>query len=356
MIYSAVFIFLIAARFALNGQATLQRQLYPIALCGLFVFTAFRLEVGCDWYGYYQHFMAQLDLNAQDALTRREPLWWLLVQSVGQMNLSYPWLNVAAAGIFFAGIDRLARQQPDPLAFLIFVYPVLILNMPMSGIRQAAAVGVLCFAFDAFIKGKPLRYLILVLVSGGFHASGMAFLLLLPLVGDTRPRARLAATFMLALPGVVFLGMGESAQLAIARYVNTGVDANGAQFRAGMLFLSTLLYFAVLQKPWRFQFSQDHKLATIGASMMLACLPLVLLSSVIADRFGYYLIPLQALIFARIPYLNIGLQRSVLAPAPYLALTALLVTWSVSSEHFHYCYLPYGNWLTGIPEFYQTPL
>ena len=48
---------------------------------------------------------------------------------------------------------------------------------------------------------------------------------------------------------------------------------------------------------WRRQFPYDYKLAMLGSWMMLT-LFFIFVSSVI-DRFGYYLIPIQAMIFAK---------------------------------------------------------
>ena len=355
MIYTALFLTLVALRFALAQQPKLRDQVYPAVMVALFIFVAFRLDVGCDWNGYHRHFMIQLDLELGDALARREPLWWALVQMVGKIGLGYPWLNVASAALFFAGVRALARRQPDRLGVLILLFPVLIINMPMSGIRQAAAIGVLCFAFVAFQKGRTAHYAVLTLLAAGFHSSAAAFLLLVPLVGHGRPKARILAALLLAGPGLLLLASGESAQLAVARYVNTGVDAQGAIYRAGMLFLSAVLFLTLLRGPWQARYPADLRLVTLGAVMMLATVPLVFVSTVIADRLGYYLVPLQAVVFARIPYLALGRSSAVLAALPYLALLLVLAVWSIYSGHFHYCYLPYDTWLTGLPDLYQSP-
>jgi hypothetical protein len=98
-------------------------------------------------------------------------------------------------------------------------------------------------------------------------------------------------------------------------------------------------------------------LAHIGALMMLAMPALVLVSSVIGDRLGYYLIPLEALIFARLPWLPLPSMRQVHGVAPYVALIVFFEVWTVLSRHFQQCYLPYGSWITGMPpEAYVSPL
>lgn len=355
MIYVALFLALILLRLVLARQPRLRDQTYPIILAALFLFVAFRLEVGCDWNGYYRHFLMQLDLDLADALAQREPLWWALVQGVGAVGLGYPWLNVAAAVIFFAGVHMLARQQVDRLGFLILLYPVLILNMPMSGIRQAAAIGIMCVGFALFRNGQTIRFALATLVATGFHSSAGVFLLLAPLAGQGRIRARLLAALLLAVPGAFLLATGDSAQLALSRYVDTGVDAHGALYRAALLALSGGLFLIALRPAWRVRIPGDHRMMVLASLMMLATLPLIALSSVIADRIGYFLVPLQAMMLARIPFLGLGATGAILAIAPYVVLLVMLVVWTVYSAHFHYCYLPYDTWLFDLPEIYQLP-
>ncbi|MDE9450357.1 EpsG family protein [Aliiroseovarius sp. Z3] len=355
MIYVALFLAMILLRLVLTHQSRLRDQTYPIVLAILFLFVAFRLDVGCDWNGYHRHFLSQLDLGFADALAQREPLWWVLVQMVGALGLGYPWLNVVAALIFFAGVHALARKQPDRLGFLILLYPVLILNMPMSGIRQAASIGLMCMGFVAFSNGRAARFTIFTLLATGFHSSAGVFLLLAPLVGHGWIKARLLVAFALAGPGIYLLATGDSAQLALSRYVDTGVDAFGAFYRAALLALTSGLFFLILRPAWQARFPTDHRIVVLGALMMMATLPLIGLSSVIADRIGYFLVPLQATILARIPSLGLGTTGLFLSVAPYAVLLMMLVVWTVHSTHFHYCYLPYDSWLFSMPKIYQLP-
>ena len=72
------------------------------------------------------------------------------------MGLPLPSFAISlSSAIFFLGVHVLARRQPDPLGFLVLLFPILIINMPMSGIRQGAAIGLLCIAFVAFIDRRP---------------------------------------------------------------------------------------------------------------------------------------------------------------------------------------------------------
>ncbi len=345
MIYLGLFSLLSTLRFALIGMRRARLQLYPLVLTALFLFSAFRLDVGCDWTGYLFQYQLYRDITLSDALSNREPLWLGLFMAQHWLGLPYPWINVASSFIFFAGVHVLARRQPDPLAFLILLFPVLIVNMPMSGIRQGAAIGVMCMAFVAFIDRAPLRFVALTLIASGLHASAIIFLLLAPLVTGGYSRKQLALAALLAVPGALALFSGGSAELATSRYVNTGVDAYGALYRTALLFITALFYFVFIRKKWFTYFYNDYKLVTIGSLMMIATLMVLPISSVISDRIGYYPIPIQTMIFARIPFLGLKTNAKLFFIAPYIGLFVFFGVWTLLSFHFKVCYVPYDSWI-----------
>ena len=349
MLYVTVFAALLLAGALTANNYPLRVTTYKLVLLLLFLFVAFRFEVGCDWMGYLAQYAAQRGVGFEGAWDRRDPLWWLAIELIHRGELPYPWLNVLSAIVFFAGVHVLARQQPDPLAFLILLFPILILNVPMSGIRQATALGFICFAFVDFKDRRLLRFILWTVVAAGFHSSASIFLLLTPLVGGSYSRGRLILSGLLAVPGALLLASGNSGELALERYVDSGTDAYGAVYRTATLFLTGLFFFSLLHRSWIRLFPRDLKLASVGALMMIAVFPLITISSVIADRLGYYFVPLQAMMFARTPFLVAGPYAKLLSIAPYLGLMIILIVWTNSSRHFNVCYVPYQTWLFGYP-------
>ncbi|MBY6016077.1 EpsG family protein [Qipengyuania gaetbuli] len=350
MIYVAVFGAMILLRWALEGNAELRRGFYWALLFALFLFSAFRFEVGCDWTGYLNQYFVYRSRSPDELLDESEPLWVGLFMLLRSLGLSYPWINVLSSGVFFLGIHALCRRQIDPLACLIFLFPILYINMPMSGIRQGAAIGIMCLAYCAFSDRAPARFIAWVLVASAIHSSALVFLLLAPLVEGNYSRSRLFLAALLAVPGGLALMSTESAQVADSRYIDTGIDAVGAIFRVGALALSAAYFFIVLEKKWMKRFPGDFKLAAIGALMMVATLAVLPVSSVIADRVAYYLIPIQAAIFARIPFFSWRVDRELHTAFPYALLFALFVAWTMLGSHFEQCYIPYQSWLLGFPE------
>ena len=349
ILYNFSFFLLVLLQFSLKRNSGWRTVVYPIVLFLLFIFSGFRFEVGCDWFGYLNQWKLQGNLPIQSALLKTDPMWWAMIDIIQSLGFSYTWLNVASSGIFFHGVHTIARRQPDPLGFLILLYPVLILNIPMSGIRQAVSIGIMCYAFTSFIDKKTFWFVIWTLLASTIHNSAIIFILLSPLVGGNYTKTRMWAAAILALPGSLVILSGDGASTAISRYIDKDIEAAGAIFRTSLMLITGLAYFLILRKKWRYTFTRDYKIVTLGGLSLCAIIFLIPVSTVIADRFSYYLIIIQTIIFARIPYLPIRKSRTLYTTAPYLALGLLLVVWTFSSTIFSQCYVPYSSWVLGMP-------
>jgi hypothetical protein len=310
----------------------------------LFAFVAFRYEVGCDWSGYQINYEAAQYMTAEDAVTGSEPGYWLLLTQLNSLGFEYPYLNVLMAILFYWGLARFASLEPDPLAILILAFPVLIINLAMSGIRQGGAAGFICLAFIAFRQRRIIAYVATVLVASLLHTSAISFLALTPFIKFPLRWPTLIASAVLILPGAYSV-LAEAIGFYSERYVGSGVDAAGALYRSGMLAAVGGYFLLALTPVWRDRFSADYQLALIGCWIMLGTLAVVPFSSVISDRFGYYVTPIQLMIMARIPYLVEGRDRLLFSVTPYAALGLALVIWTSYSTLFAQCYLPYKTWL-----------
>jgi hypothetical protein len=327
LIYLALYAALLLSGFLSRKSAPLRRALFPLVVLLLFAFVAFRYEVGCDWSGYENNYYSAEYLTAEEVVTGPEPGYWLLLTQLHSFGLEYPYLNVLMAILFFYGFARLAAREPNPLAILILAFPVLLINMPMSGIRQGAAIGFICLAFNAFRDRRLITYTAFVVLASLFHTSAIAFLVLTPFVKFRLSGATLILSSILVLPGAYFM------------------LAAGALYRSGMLAAVGAFFLLALRRTYLERFPADYQLALIGAWFMLGTLAIVPISSVISDRFGYYVTPIQLMIMARIPYLVEGRDRAILSAAPYAALGFMLVVWTSFSALFNQCYLPYQTWL-----------
>ena len=306
---------------------------------GLFLFVAFRYKVGCDWTGYLIIFE-----SAHHEKPQSEIAFWELNRLLHYFELDYPYINVIAALGFFAGLHALAKRQPDPLGALILAFPILILELAMSGIRQAIAVGLLCFGYNAFVDKHLVRFVIFVLMATSFHSSAIIFLLLAPFVHGELSIRPAALGGLLALPGAYFLLTSATFELYSQRYVGSGMEAAGAPFRSGLLAITGIGFLWFLAPRWKVHSTKDYKIVKMSSYMMIATFPLSMYSSVMGDRIGLYLYPIQLMILTRLGILIAGQYSTVIAFAPYATGIVFLVIYTQLSTLFVRCYIPYQMW------------
>lgn len=358
MIYVFIFLILIILRYSLVGRQDIAVNVYPWVLFFLFLFSAFRFEVGCDWGNYRTiHLQTQLPIGEIWFRVLTEPSHLAISKILHFFGLSYLWMMVFSSGVFFYGVNKLAKRSPDPLGFIILLFPILIMNMPMSSIKQGAAIGVLCIAFIAFFDGKLLKFVLLVALAASFHPSAIIFIALILFVKGALTNKRLLAALFLSIPFLGILSLSSLADTAVTRYVNGPAESAGALFRIGMLVLTASVFFIFFNKKYQKFSTSEYKLMYLTSLMMLGCFLMLPISSIIADRVGYYLIPMQAYFFVSIPAIKNVQFRVFWSAWPYLMLSTVFIFWTSFSFHFSHCYVPYKSWLMGVPGFgrdYET--
>jgi hypothetical protein len=339
LIYLLVYAALLLCGLLSRRNNSLRNALYYLCLGVLFLFVAFRYKVGCDWPGYLNIFELTRGEKPQSEIG-----FWLANRLIHYFELDYPYINVIAAVGFFVGLHVLAKRQPDPLSILILAFPILILELAMSALRQAIAVGFLCFAYNAFVDRRVVRYVVFVLVATSFHSSAVIFLLLAPFCRGELSIRRITLGGVVALPGVYYILSSEAVETYSKRYVGTATDAFGAPFRSSLLLLTAMAFLWFLDRKWKAQFPREHKLIIMSSYMMAATFPLSLYSSVAGDRIAFYLYPIQLTILARLPFLVAGPNSPMIAFAPYAVAIMFLLVWTQASSLFNFCYLPYQIW------------
>ena len=349
MIYIAITFFLFCLRYLLKDEEIAKKQIYYIILFLIFLFSSYRFQVGCDWYGYYKLFLKIDDWSLQRVITTRDPLSMLLIYFIRKLDMAYPYIYIAFNIVFFLGIHFLAKRQQDPLGFLILLFPILVINMSMSGVRQAAAIGIICISFLFFLDRKPIKYSLLVLLAALFHSSAIIFLFFLPFASGRFNNNRLMISFFFVFFGLILLTFSKNFQYAVSVYIDSGREAYGSVFRIGALTLSGLYFYLFAKNKWKMSFGKDYVLVNLGAMSMILLIFLVPISTIISDRFGYYFIPIQAIIFARMPFLPFKNNQNLYVFLPYVFIFSIFIFWTQMSALFDQCYLPYKTWFFGIP-------
>lgn len=344
MIYNVIFASAAVANLLTYLSFKLRQKFYYVVLIFLFCFAAFRWEVGCDWDGYQLHANFYALLPFEQLRSLGEPGYWLLIVILNRLGFDYPAINVVACLSFFIGLHALARRQPDPLIYLTLSFPILITGIAMSTVRQELAMGFICFAFLAFEDRKLVKYISYVLVASLFHKSAVAFLLLTPYLLPIGRNYRIIA-ILAALPILAVLARSDAATGYVNMYIGGKQEAAGGPIRTFMI-MATGLAFYYIRDRWRRFSPGDYDLVNSLAPGLLAVFPISLVSSVIGDRFGYYLM-LIAFIIQSKAYLIVERKAAMLAfIIPIVVGAVMLLIWTQYSTLFDQCYLPYRTWWT----------
>lgn len=152
--YLGVYVGLVLTKFG-AGRSTISTPILAFWAIVLTVFVGSREWVGCDFSGYLLRFNFYQKVPFEAVTGNAETGFLALNYLVINMGLGYPWLNFFAAVIFFGCAVAFVLKRGDPLSILALMFPVLIVQLAMSGLRQALAVALLMLAWNAFVSRLP---------------------------------------------------------------------------------------------------------------------------------------------------------------------------------------------------------
>ena len=307
-----------------------------------------RYNVGCDYTGYLLRFGYAGNLTSWDTLLlREEPGFNGLVLAVKEAGLSYSVLILAVSSVYVVCLMRFASLARAPLAFLVLAFPVLVVQLGMSGMRQAMALGFLMLALVSFNHRSRVLTAIWILVAAQFHASAVIFLPMALLVGRHLSTLRILAALVVLGPVVVFL-LQDRLGIYNDRYIEQIYGENsssGAWFRYALVVLP----FIMLARWYRrveALFPKTIELMRLFMLIAFVMAPIGLLSSVVLHRLVFYVMPVSIItLLAVSDTLAVSWRMPVIRMAPFAVYGSYILVWFTLSGHASLCYVPYQSWL-----------
>ena len=321
----------------------------PLVLVGTFLvlFMGYRYHVGCDYTGYLNRWTnADSGASWSELLRRPEPGFELLQTAVQRLGLGYNAFLAICSTILVACYVRFARAHPASLMIMAYLFPIIVVQLGMSGLRQAIAGGLLMTASVAFVQGRSGRTALLILLGAQFHTSVLVFLPMALLAGrDVSPRRLVAA--VLAVGPVAALLLAGRAETYAERYVGTDVSSGGASIRYALVMLPVVFAF-MTRTHIRRAYPQVFPFLQLAMIMCASLAPLVALSSIALHRLNYYVLPFSILcliyaVLASLPHA----QRAKGLAVGWALYAGYSVFWFAMSRHAAACYVPYSNTLLG---------
>lgn len=78
--------------------------------------------------------------------------------------------------VVFSYMRFIKKYSPSPLQSVLFLLGLLYFTLLMDALKQAMAMSVLLFAFDAIFEKRPVKFVLLVLLAATFHFPALVFL------------------------------------------------------------------------------------------------------------------------------------------------------------------------------------
>lgn len=312
----------------------------------LLLFMGTRYWVGCDYFGYLSRFN---NIGYQGGLSsyfsREEPGFHILNYIVHSFDLGYPWLIFLSSLLILIGYIRFSFLSSRPLMVFALFFPVMIVQLGMSGLRQAIAVSFVVIALVGFSKMKRFNFVAFVLLASLFHKSAIIFLPLVFLIGKDFSGFKLLSISFFLLP-LVGLLLGDRLEVYQNRYVEQiyGESTSGGALIRYFLILIPYGIFFLCRSSVKETSPGIYPLMNLFMFLTIAVLPLAIFSTTALHRIIYYLMPVSILVFVQCAQYLLKpafLRVSILVPV--LVYGVYLVGWFGTSRHADTCYVPYKS-------------
>ena len=314
---------------------------------GIFLvwFMGFRYEVGCDYLGYFNRWLNfNSELKLVNLFQGEEFGFALIMGSIKASGLGYTWLNVAASAILVVCYVRFSRDHPLAPLLLTLLFPVVIIQLGMSGLRHRLAGGFLMLSSNAFGQKKKIRTAAWILLGMQFHTSVIIFLPIAFLAGKDFNTLRIFLAMLILGPITALLLAGRFDTYE-SRYIENTVTSSGAVIRY-VLTILPVPFFIIHRHKLKAIFPEIFPLLKLSSLIILSLAPLIMISTIALHRLIFYIMPLSIILCV---YLATVMSKKISQAQwfPVIAYGAYSIAWFISSKHAQACYVPYGNtWIS----------
>lgn len=343
LIYYFLFLLPVSALFFPN-QSNKAVKNYFWFVIGLFfiLIIGLRFEIGADWFSYMYYLERAEGVSLWNSYGRvgTDPAYIILNLIGANIIGGIFFVNIVSATIIIFCIIYFARKQPVSLLAFIVSVPYMIIVVSMGYSRQAIALGVELLAIIALLNGNNRKFVFYVLIAALFHKTAIILFPLAALMTNKNKGLTYFYIGIIFIMAFIFI-VGEKQEFLYETYVERQKSSSGGMIRVFMNVVPALLLF---QFKDRLGFDENEKkfwvIISYGA---LSCIPLLAVSSTVADRIGLYFIPLQIVLFSRLHYLASDIFNKNIIVVSVIAYYGLvLIVWLNFAGHTE-AWIPYKN-------------
>lgn len=230
-----------------------KRRFLIAAFIALFVVMAFRnaTKIGVDSVtSYYGAFV-----NIQESgISWPNPGLTFVMKMINRFTGDYQWvIIISAAWVCFAYYKLLLKYSENAFISVMWFMGMLFYTFLFDALKQAWAMGFLCFAFDAIFEKKPFRFFIFVGLAVTFHFPALIFL-----PAYWIAKLKLNKFFPIIMAAVFLFVFVFRTQ--ILNLMNSTYGRGEVNYSSEVRFWGTKAIFMVLMLAYGFYqfFSQNH--------------------------------------------------------------------------------------------------
>lgn len=270
-----------------------------------------RFKVGGDWLNYQRIFESIFFLDLPAALEITDPAYSALNWLAAQLGLGISFINLVCAILFTAGVARLAWRQPNPALAMLVGVPYFFIVVAMGYTRQAAAIGVVCFAIADASERHLVRLVLLIVLAAMWHKTAILILpiALVPIFRRNAVLGILGFSMFAALFALILRGASDE---MVQNYVNSAYDSQGAFIRVSMNVVASLIFIALRKRIEMNTFQKSFWISCALISFVSVGGLFVASASSGIDRLSLYIIPIQMIAYSRLP--DITNKRQTFSP------------------------------------------
>ena len=219
-----------------------KKKFLTVAFIVLFVVMAFRDArlVGNDSAtSYYIEFLG----IKQAKLSWPNPGLPMVMKAVRHFTGDYQWvIIITAVWVCFAYYRLLIKHSENGFISVMWFMGMLFYTFLFSALKQAWAMAFLCYAFDAIVEKKPIRFLLLVGLAVVFHFPALVFL---PAFWIAKLKINWTFPILMAgVLGVVFIFRAQLLDMMTSTYAKGTVNYSVALQYTGTKFVFMVLMLA----------------------------------------------------------------------------------------------------------------
>lgn len=269
------------------------------------------------------------------------------------ISMQFDWgiygVNAICAVIFLLSFYMFSRHEPYPLLSLAVATSYLIIVVAIGYTRQGVAAGLLLWGTVYLRNKEPAKYLVLQMLAIGFHTTAAFALVFLYFAMNFRnTTVKRLVFFGLFTAGVLamWLLQADVFERYMIGYIESDrYTSDGAATRLAMSWVAAAAFF-IVYKSWP---KADRQIWLTYALLSLLLIPVLAISTTVADRLGLYMIALQVAVFGRLPMFgNTQITRNIILWSTISIYAAVLGVWLIAGNFASVLWLPYQSYLFGV--------